>query len=471
MKADLFIIYHVFRKIFPGYDRIQEERGVVQMKRKGWGVLAVVLVAAVCAFSFREALMVRLFPRMVLSRAISDTFTELQTRFADSPMHLIGNALDPSGFQNVKLKLDTETRFMGAAHYDLELQTQTQPNRILGTGSVSTGSGILDLKLYLDGNFAALSSASLTEGKFYGITYDTFSADIREFPLLGFLAGEDTLTQWDASVKALEEAMGNNLTLPEIPEADIRTLLLGALVLKPRITAEEGENCYAISFSASGRELALKSESYLEQAPESLVNLVNDLKSDPNSALTLVFHMKERTLSALDASLTLSGETHDVRVSLEDELLLAALTSREGNGLDRWELKLQTASDENTYGETMVVLHTRNGIQDRFHVDYVWDLSSGDLLLNTRKDEENHPIRLNLRGEGDTLTITCREFHRIISLLTGKENSRPAICTVTLSPGSPVAEVGAYKNISDWSMEDLYLLLKSIGGLIGIQIP
>ena len=444
---------------------------MVRMKRKWWLAVAAVLIAAVCGFCFREALMVRLFPKAVLSGAISDAFSELENRYADSPMHLLAAALDPDGCQNVKMKLDTSTQFLGAAHYDLELQTQRSPNRVVGEGSVSTGNGILDLKLYLDENFAALSSDSLTEGAYYGITYDTFPADIRGFQLLGFLAGEDTLVQWDASVARLAEVMRTNLTLPEISEADIRMALLGALVLKPQVTAGEGRHEYDITFTAQGRELAQKAEPYLDQAPESLAQLVSVLEADPDSSFKLVFHLNSRKLTALDASLTLSGASYDTRISITENQLRGELICREGEDLDRRELTVQTVSDGDTYREKVVSSRTRNGVQRQLSADYSWDLSSGDMVLDITKDGKKHPIRLNLKGEGAFLTITCQEFEKVMCLLTGKEKDRPAICVMTISPGGPVAEAGEYKNISQWSMEDLFLLIKRIGGLIGIQIP
>lgn len=441
------------------------------MKRKWVMILVLVLAAAsVCAFCFRDALMVRLFPKIVLSKAIGETFQQLNERYAESPVHLLTNALDQEGCQQVSLKLDTSTQFMGIAHYDLELHTQLAPNRIQGKGTVSTGSGIMDMDLYLDENFAAISSESLTEGTYYGITYDTFSQDIRGYQLLSFLAGEETLKDWEASVSSMAEMMRRSYTLPEITAEDIRTALLGALTLAAEVKAGE-KGCYSISFRAEGDELAEAAAPYLSKAPKELVSLIRAMDEDDDSEVQIVFYLNNKQLTRIEAGMTMEAASYQISAEIIDNSLDLELFLYDGTDLERTELSIQTVSDTANYQEKISVKRTRNGVQSQNSVDYTWDLSSGDMVMNLLLNGETYAIRLNLTGEGERFTLSCQEFEKILSILSGKEKSRPAIGTLTVSPGEPIADMPAYRNLSDWSMEDFMLLIARLGGLVGLKLP
>ena len=174
------------------------------MKRKWWILFAVpvaALLLGLCFFGVR----LRIAPRLVLSRAVDNSLAQLDSRFERSPVQLLTKALDSQGRQQAALKLETESKHLGPVVYDLALQTQTGPNRIQAEGAVITGGKVLDIQLFLDENFAALASQGLLEGRYYGITYETFSRDLRERQLLTALLGEGTIADWEENLSALEE--------------------------------------------------------------------------------------------------------------------------------------------------------------------------------------------------------------------------------------------------------------------------
>ena len=443
------------------------------MKRKWWFILAAAALV-IGVFCFRDALMVRLFPKAVLSGSITDSFQQLEQRFENSPLRLVANALDPEGHQRVSLKLDTATQFAGVAHYTMELQTQSSPRRIFGQGSVSTGGGTMDLSLYLDGSCVAVSSEGLTDGHFYGITYDTFSQDIRSFELFSILAGEETLNGWEESLKGLKGLMGKNTQQVELSAKDMQTALLGTLVLKPEVEAGEGKGAYRISFHSRGPALAELAKPYLGKVPESLGNLIRAMEADEASSLDMIFSLTDRRLTEIQSTLTLAGGSWQVTGVLGKNPATGPLTleviSRQEDNLDRVELTVETVSDPETYQERIHLKRTRNGVQEQLSADYSWDLTSGDLVLDLVRRGKKYTIRLNLTWEGDTLTLYSQEAEVIQSALTGKEKTGPAICTLVISPGEPVEPLSGYKNLSDWSTEDLLLLITRLGQLIGIKV-
>lgn len=443
------------------------------MKRKWWFILAAAALV-IGVFCFRDVLMVRLFPKVVLSRSITDSFQQLDQRFENSPLRLVANAMDQKGHQRVSLKLDTATQFAGVAHYSMELQTQSSPRRIFGQGTVSTGGGTMDISVYLDGSCVAVSSEGLTDGQFYGITYDTFPQDIRSFELFSILAGEQTLNGWEESLKELQALMGKNTQQVELSAKDVKTALLGTLVLKPEMEAGEGKEAYRLSFHSRGPALAELAKPHLDKIPESLGNLIRAMEADEASSLEMVFSLTDRRLTKIQATLTLAGGSWQVTGVLGDNPGTGPLTleviSRQEDNLDRVELTVETVSDQETYQERIHLKRTRNGVQEQLSADYSWDLTSGDLVLDLVRRGKKYPIRLNLTGEGDTLTLYSQEAEVIQSALTGKEKTGPSICTLVISPGQPVEQLSGYKNLSDWSAEDLLLLITRLGQLIGIKL-
>ncbi|MBE6922883.1 MAG: hypothetical protein E7465_06850 [Ruminococcaceae bacterium] len=443
------------------------------MKRKWWFILAAAALA-IGVFCFRDALMVRLFPKAVLSRSITDSFQQLEQRFENSPLRLVANALDTKGQQRVSIKLDTATQLAGVAHYTMELQTQSGPRRIFGQGTVSTGGGTMDLSVYLDGSCVAVSSEGLTDGQFYGITYDTFHQDIRSFELFSMLAGEQTLNGWEESLMELQELMEMNTQQVELSAQDVQTALLGTLALKPEVEAGEGKAEYHVSFCSPGPALAELAKPYLDQVPEPLEDLIRAMEADEASSLDIVFYLTDRRLTKIQSILTLSDGSWQVTGVLGEDPATGPLTlevvSRQEDNLDRVELTVETVSDPETYQEKIQLKRTRNGVQEQLSADYSWDLTSGDLVLDLVRQGKKYPIRLNLTGEGDTLTLYSQEAEVIQSALTGKEKTGPAICTLVISPGEPVEPLSGYKNLSDWSAEDLLLLITRLGQLIGIKL-
>lgn len=443
------------------------------MKRKWWFILAAAALVT-GLFCFRDALMVRLFPKAVLSRSITDCFQLLEQRFENSPLRLVANAMDPEGQQRVSMKLDTATQFAGVAHYTMELQTQAAPRRIFGQGTVSTGGGTMDLSVYLDGSCVAVSSDGLTDGQFYGITYDTFHQDIRSFELFSMLAGEQTLNGWEESLKGLQGLMEKNTQQVELSVQDVQTALLGTLALKPEVETREGKGEYHVCFCSPGPALVELANPYLNRAPESLGNLIRVMEADEASSLEMVFSLTDRRLTKIQAGLTLSDGSWQVTAVLGEDPATGPLTleviSRQADNLDRVELTVETVSDQESHQEKIQLIRTRNGVQEKLSADYSWDLTSGDLVLDLVRQGKKYPIRLNLTGEGDTLTLYSQEAEVIQSALTGKEKTGPAICTLVISPGEPVEPLSGYKNLSDWSAEDLLLLITRLGQLIGIKL-
>lgn len=451
---------------------------MVNVKRKWWMIGAGVLCAALlslCLFGVR----VHIFPRWVLSHALGSALSQLENRFEYSPLHLISDALDPQGRQQAQLQMETEHEHLGVVYYDMSIHTQLAPNRVLAGGTVVAGGTALDLELYLDQDFAALSSQGLVDGTWYGITYDTFSQDIRSWSLLMMLAGEQTISGWEDSVAKLQDALSTDMTLPEFSAEDAKTALYGALTLKPQVDSLEmvlsGESrrVYTVSFRATGQEIAEAAASYQESLTTELLALIENLKNDENSAIEMAFFLHKDKLIRVEVSLVQRGNPTNLIMELgqfpASDPLTFELESASGNDLDRIRVTVNTVSDEEAYKETLHLSRTQNGVQQKLTLDYSWDLSSGEVDLAIQLNAKKAALRLNLAGEGERVIITTQDITPLMNLFLEKPMDSPAICTLKIRPGDSL-DVPEYRNLSQWSVEDLLTLLAGFGGLLGIHV-
>lgn len=443
------------------------------MVKRKWLILAVgalSVLLCLCMFGVR----LRIAPRLILSRALRTALTELDTRFENSPVKLLAPALDREGRQKADLQLETQLEHLGIVRYDMSLQTQLNPSRIRAAGTVVTGGKALDLTFFMDQDFAAVASGELLGGTYYGITYDSFSQDIRSRELLSALIGEKIIHQWEASVSDLQKSMSRNFSPPEFSAGDVPGVLYGLLALKPRVERAEAQNTYTVTFRATGQEIAAMAESYSEQLNPELRSMIQELKNDPDAAVSAVFRLQKEKLVRIEVGLELSGSTTEIQAELGQnpalDPLLLEVEDRKGADLIRMTLGVDTKSDDAQHIETIRFSHAKNGILKSGHLDYNWDYSTGEMTLSVLLNDRKADVRLNLQGEGDSLIIRTQDAAPLLNLFLKNALHYPAICTLNLSPGSYVA-TPEYQNLDQWSMEDLMTLLAGLGGLLGLPMP
>lgn len=449
------------------------------MKRRGYMILlALVLVSLVCVGFFWDAIAVRIAPRLVLGNAIAEAFEKLEDRFEDSPIHLLEDALDPRN-QQASLKLETKDKYLGTVCYDMALRTQLAPNRILAQGNVITGGKMLDLSLYLDKDFGAVASEGLVGGNFYGITYDTFSRDIRSWQFLAALIGEKKISEWEESTRNLGAIFSQELILPEFTAEDIQKALYAALALKPqveRVSTPAGGAKWTdtVSFVTTGQAIAQAAEPYRSELPPEILSLIEGWKQDPQAFVKITFFLYKGHLVEVHLNFEDSEGTARMFVTLgknpEKSPLSLDFTQEKGEDLSIIRLKIETFSDDVAYREKINLTRSRNGVQRNLSADYSFDLSTQEMDLTLVRNDQKARVRLNLQGEGESLTLRSQDITPLLNLFRKKHLENPAICTLTLSPGEPIS-VPEYRNLDRWSAEDLLEILAGLGGLLGLKLP
>lgn len=448
------------------------------MKRKWWLVVASALAAlgiSLCFFGVR----VRIAPRLVLYGALNDAFDQLETRFEESPGHMLLDVYNPEGFYRADLQLETKMTLAGLVRYDMDMQIQLQPRRILGSGTVVAGKKPLDLSLYMDGDFAAVSSDSLVKGNYYGICYDTFAQDVKDWEVLSFLIGDETIAGWEKSVSSLDEFMSRETNLPKISQSDIRAALYAILTLDPQVSREKIElsgektSVHAITFRATGQQIAKAAKPHWQELTSEIADWIDNIKEDPEFFIEAVFYLDRGTLIKLEASMMSSEGSCRLSAGLgkpdEKQALSLELDITEGETRNLVELSVENTVNKESYQEKTLFNFTKNGEKQTYSADYTYDFNSREMDMNITKDGEESRIRMHLAGEGEKLTITTQDITPLINLFREKPIKNPAVCTLTIMQGNEIA-VPEYRNLDQWSLEDLWTLIKGLGSLIGINL-
>ena len=438
-------------------------------KRSWWLILiaAVILILSVLTAVFWDTVVLYAAPKTVLRTALTQTVEVLENRFREDPVWILLRAAEPEGNYTADVKLETNYDVLGTTSFDMKISTDLSANQIAAVGTVKTANTQLPLSVYLDPNFMSVSSDELLGGNCYGITYDTFGADIRSIPLLTFLVPEETIQGWETSVSDVKEAMLFDYAVPQLPqisEEDMQKVMLAILALPCKAAQEELHmrgtpyQCRKLTYSAGGETVA------------GILGQVWNGAEGENASVSVSFWLWEKTLIRTDISAA-AGD-HSVSMSLElgtdpavDPLFLQIIQSR--NGAEE-----KTAITVNTQWVEAWYLQSWNiqTEQDVNSVSYHWNPAEGSMKLFL--DEQEEEIALTLTEAETGITVATEDFAQLLDALSRDGTGTPGediSCEATIFKGSEVV-TPAYKNLDQWTLKDFMVLLNGLGSLLKLEI-
>lgn len=135
----------------------------MERKRCKWWIFPIILIllAVIVATVFWDILAIYIAPKTVLREALVTVYSQLQQRFDGNPLFFSLNAIDPEGKQTVTVQLDTVNELIGDVCYNMTVQTDA--HKLLAEGIASTSAQDLDLSVYMDTEFIAVSSMDLIQ--------------------------------------------------------------------------------------------------------------------------------------------------------------------------------------------------------------------------------------------------------------------------------------------------------------------
>lgn len=429
-------------------------------------LLAVVLGAAAGFLGFHA--FCRFKQKMELYTAVSTACSELEQRLSGSPLALLREFAEPNCKFTADAKLQQETAYFGPVTYDLTIQTDGQTHQFLAQGTADTGDTPLELSVYLDENFAAVSSEDLVQGRFYGIAYDTFQEDIRQIPFLGLLVGDELMEDWDASAQSLRTGISRNYRLPQVPEIQWDTIksALQGLATMPCKTEEE-------DFSLNGAAYPCQKFSFQTSGPKAAdaSSFITGTTYPEDTFLTAEFYIYEKKL--LKAELCGTAGEGAAQFQMEFEMppsaspLKLSESWEAGREVGAVDISLDTELLDAGIRDSWVLQKVENGRKETAAFSYDWDPGSGNLTLNLKGAE---PITMTLSKTDRGLRVVSRDFSQIMEQITQRKSSGQQIaCDLILRTGSQIS-VPEYKKIDTWSLEDFYALVLGVGSLFGIRI-
>lgn len=429
-----------------------------QQRHKGkWGfLLLAVLVLALAAGAFWDDFRLNVAPQMVLRTSLGKAFDGLEQRWQGSPIRILAKGYAENGRNTAQVLLDTADARLGQIRYDLLVSTDLTGRQVAAQGTVSTDGNTLHLAAYLNRDFAALTSQDLLQGGYYGITYDTFGADLRSIPLVSLLLPDKTVTQWENGIAKLREFMNGSYSYPKVPEItrkELELTSLSLLALKGAVSREEvlinGEslNCQKLTYSVSGPQAG------------QILDALLDAEEMENSHLTVSFYLFENALVKAELTGT-AGKDHISylltlgRDPAADDLSFGAAKTENGR-TSRFSASVSTQWEGERRLETICINETA--------FSYEWNGPAGALTLRLPGREK---AALQLAETETGFQIITPDLDKLLGWGSGKVRA----CTMTIAKGAEITPPG-YKNLSQWSLEDLLVLLSGVGSLFGLQIP
>lgn len=426
--------------------------------KKVWLWIFCIVLTVIILFTvfFWDSIVIYTAPKMVLSQALSDTLQQLDARFRYNPIRNCLDNFSLEGRYAATVALETEVRNLGPVTCDLQVQSDAAGHQAQIDGSIHSGNSELNLSLHISDRFAALSSQELVEGKYYGITYDTFLKDMEHFPLAKLIIPESTIISWNSDLESIQQVMNRPYIAPKISEEDIQLLIAGILLLDAEVSNEaiDGFNCVQITYSASGEEVR-----------NLLSNVMSTDISQPAS-VTASFYLYEKKLLRMDMNCVAGNNSLRCTLHLGEQCKVDDLCfsfDRVENGVTSSNsVIVRTLSSDTTYQETIWF----SG-DFRHEASYSWDSNNGDMTFSW---DNAMPIRLNLSQTAEGLHIVTEDFAQLFGLLThgAVKSNREVDAVITLKPGQSIVSP-EFINLDQWSYEDFLTLLKGLGIWLGFS--
>lgn len=414
----------------------------MEKKKRIWIIVLMVLLSLGVAVAFYwDVLVMYAAPQIPIRQALERAFLSLEQRFQESPGAVILGAYDDEGKNTFSVELRDPEGIL--PRRTMEIQADLLDPQLLFRGALPDDPRLGNVELFMGPDFFSIRSDALLGGGCYGITYDTFRQDILSIPLVKIAMPDALVDQWADSLDQLQKKMDWKVTLPHIPEVsveDVRTAALGLWILRGRVTTQElmvgsqSLTCWKVRYQLDGK------------AACSLYEAVTGKSASKDQQIRLVFYLHQRSLVGLE---------------FEASAGRPQLTASAFLGLDPMtdDLSLNTAGRAGEFHASVTSRQGRKTLRiNDFRCDYDWDRQSGDLLLLLPGRE---PVPMKLKNIQNGFQA---ESPQLWSLIRNDPQVRDA-CTIRVTKGAEI-QWPQYKNLDQWSLNDLLVLLSGIWGII-----
>lgn len=434
------------------------------MKKKNLWVLLAALIAVwgTAVTVYWDTLVMYVAPQIPLTAAFQQVIDDLDARYQEGPLPIFLQGYDEGGLQTVQLELEDASGAKGA----LDVQVDLIQNQIFAEGTLPDETGLGELSLYLDRDYAALTSDKLLAGGFYGITYDTFGQDMQN--VVGTLETYASYAAWilpRAQIQKLEEGMDTvrssvremtelvnslqgkmswEIDLPTVPKIDVEALKAAPTALwalRGKVCTKEMEidgqklPCYEVVYRVEG------------ETAETLWGLISTEPFPENGMVQLNCVLYQKSLIQIE-----------LRAAAFDRQISGKLTLGENAKTDNLALEINAPEVGIISASLRQEGEWRALRLDETAISYQWDPQTGNLALQL-PGRKAAAMKLSETEKG--FRIESTQLDRLLKLNFLSDYT----CTAAVSRGASI-QPPEFKKLDQWSIPDFLVLLNGLWGVI-----
>lgn len=462
-----------------------------QKKLKWWMiVIPVLLVAVILVVFLWMPLLLWIAPEAALAAAAARTGNDLAERYDGSPCKMMLDAFDPEGQGKVSLHMDTLSDIYSIS-YDFDLEYDNLTRQVALDFLMDAEGKKLDGSLYMDSECAAIGSDAVFSGEKYGITYETFSQDIRGNNLFSIL-DEETISQLEEIVETLQSSMQNDQEQRETTSEACREIASHfAQELEPTVGKSvlmlDGKNhsCYTISYTVTGDQLAdflsqivdemgadeamhaLYESDVLQNNPDVVRSAVQTVRDEVAESSVIFYIYRNYLVNIQSVTTGVDDDGTEMAVfelyfgtdASVDDLRLKVASGDQGT-----VISLATKKLESSYSE-VITLQSTGETSETITLSYSWDTLSGNMMIQFQDADSQHSISLHLIELEEGFALSLDNFYEVLAGIEGEEfdsgeNTRMPM-TLTLKKGSAIQRP-TFKNIDAWIISDFYSIFGTV---------
>lgn len=486
----------------PNYYNMPAEPASPAPKKKiKWWMIAlpVVLVIAIVIALLWNPLMLRLNPKGVLAKALVQATAQLSERSSGSPLVLMGSALADTENYTVLGNLNGSDGFSDI-DVDMAIYWNSVQARHQTDFRMEYQDEYLDLSIYADADSLAVASERLLSGEYYGITYDTFSEDIRGSELFSAV-DEQTLSALEQLVQVFHDTYETAADQKPISGEYAVVITdfangLDAVVgsAERKLNAKE-QKLDTITMTVTYKQISSLMEQLLEIAEddEALQNMLTgginmegvdvwdeyvseyeymiDAFYDTEGEIVVTFYLYKNDLVAIgmDTVCEYEGAEGEIHIDLNlgrdpaaDDIVLSMIIVDEGEEAEIL-CTLTTEKDGSSFTETVLIDASIPGEEGvAAELSYGWDMDSGDLTIAVVGVEDmEFSMDLTLEQTENGFALSVDDLYGALSA-TGMEDAQDYADLklgfyIEVMKGAEIT-VPEYKNIDQWTQDDLLAL-------------
>lgn len=467
----------------------QAPREMSKPKKNGkWWLIPIVAVLAIAiagAFLWKP-LLLKFAPDIYLSMASGRTMDALSKRSEDSPYALLASADEIMDDGTLDVSLSYSDYYNGDIQANMSISSKKEQKQWMFDALINSSEQNVDLSMYMDADCLTLRSDPFTDGKYYGLTYDTFSDDIRKSGF-NMILSEDEMQQCDEIVQMLNRNINQTVDYDQLLQPYLEIMNDYAEDLKPvigrhSITLDnKTRKCDTIEYTIEQDQLFELLHDLLEQLEkdeaasdlvgdtaalaESLHDSLGNLEDHSDMKFVLTYYICNTHLAALETNMTFAEHEADDQVNwnfmlslgtnprISDIRLDMDITYGD-NKISRTIISAIEQRDD-LYINTFTLKTDNYGIKEKYVLTSKWNSDSGDWnfkFVSDMDDEAAFEFTAKISEYENGFEVRIDELNDLLKIPEDEMNQITSTLSIRFTKGC-VIDKPEYINLDQMNLD------------------